>query len=262
MEFAERHDLLNKTFTPRSPVNQRQLFSGRIDQLAKVQRAVESPGTHAVLYGERGVGKTSLANVAEQIAPIWNSETIALKVTCNSNDTYSTIWRRAFSEITFSEKSQSVGFLSETSINTRSFAETLPQELTSDDVENALQRLKKHARLFIIFDEFDRVFQASSTLTLPFSDTIKSLSDNNYDITVLVVGVADSIGDLIAQHKSIERAIVQIPIPRMSSVEIGQIIDTGAARLEMAIENPARQQIVKLSQGLPYITHLIALHSF
>lgn len=208
------------------------------------------------------MGKTSLANVAEQVIPIGLDGTIALKVTCNTNDDYSSVWRRAFAKLTYSEESRSIGFLAENSVTTRSFADSLPTTLTADDVEQALSRLKNHARIFIIFDEFDRVYQASEKLTLPFSDTIKSLSDNNYDITVLIVGVADSIGDLIAQHESIERAIVQIPMPRMSSTEIGQIIDTGATRLEMTIEPAAHRQIVKLSQGLPYITHLIAQHSF
>ena len=91
MNFEERKQLLNKTFTPRSPINERQLFSGRIDQLDKLQKAVDSPGTHAVLYGERGVGKTSLANVAEQIMPISRQGTIAIKVTCNTSDDYSSV---------------------------------------------------------------------------------------------------------------------------------------------------------------------------
>lgn len=262
MDFLEREKLLNQTFTPRSPVNQRQLFAGRIAQLAKVQSAVASPGTHAVLYGERGVGKTSLANMAEQIVPVSKDRMISIKVTCNSVDTYSTVWRKAFSKITYSEETKSIGFIPESSVTTRSFADSLPLTLTPDDVERALASLRSFAPIFIIFDEFDRVYQASSGLTLPFSDTIKSLSDNNYDVTILIVGVADSIGNLIEKHESIERAIVQIPMPRMSKTEIGQILDTGAARLEMSITETAREQIIKLSQGLPYITHLIAQHSF
>jgi len=262
MEFFERHSILNKTFTPRSPVNQRQLFSGRIEQLADVQKAVESPGTHAVLYGERGVGKTSLANVAEQIVPISHENTIAIKVTCNSSDDYGTIWRRAFSRITFSNEKKSIGFFGEDKQVTSTFADSLPSAIGPDDVESALRLLKQAASVFIIFDEFDRVSQGNEDFSLPFSDTIKTLSDNNFNVTLLIVGVADSIENLISGHESVERAIVQIPMPRMSSNEIGQIIDTGATRLEMQIEPSAKKQIIKLSQGLPYITHLISLHSF
>ena len=39
------------------------LFSGRSDQIAELFSVVQQPGAHAVVYGERGVGKTSLAAV-------------------------------------------------------------------------------------------------------------------------------------------------------------------------------------------------------
>lgn len=46
-----------------TPIRTRELFAGRLEQLAKVADAVFQKGLHVVLYGERGVGKTSLANM-------------------------------------------------------------------------------------------------------------------------------------------------------------------------------------------------------
>ena len=93
------------------------------------------------------------------------------------------------------------------------------------------------------------------------ADTIKNLSDFSVDATILLIGVADSVDELVSEHQSIERALVQVPLPRMSNNEIGEIITKGIKGLGMAITDDAGAEIIKLSQGLPYVTHLLALNS-
>jgi len=110
-----------------------------------------------------------------------------------------------------------------------------------------------------VFDEFDRIRDGHvSTL---MADTIKTLSDYSVHATIVIIGVADSVDELIGEHQSIERALVQIPMPRMSPDETGQIVTNGLERLKMSISPDAFEEINSLSQGLPYITHLLALHS-
>ena len=55
-----RHELL-QLFTPGAPIDEFALFAGRQDQIHTPQRhhAVDR-GRHAVVFGERGVGKTSI----------------------------------------------------------------------------------------------------------------------------------------------------------------------------------------------------------
>src|SRR5271168_4257856 len=50
-------------FTPGAPINEKDLFAGRSEQVEKIIDAVSQHGCHAILYGERGVGKTSLSNM-------------------------------------------------------------------------------------------------------------------------------------------------------------------------------------------------------
>src|ERR1700682_1156763 len=59
--------LVHTTFTPGTPVNRLAMLAGRIKQIDKVLEAVFSPGQHAAIYGERGVGKSSLANLIYDI---------------------------------------------------------------------------------------------------------------------------------------------------------------------------------------------------
>src|ERR1700694_2288926 len=57
---VKRRAALNSIFTPWTPVSTRAAFSGRYDEIMQVTTAVAQPGRHVILYGERGVGKTSL----------------------------------------------------------------------------------------------------------------------------------------------------------------------------------------------------------
>jgi hypothetical protein len=54
-------------------------------------------GQHAVIYGERGVGKTSLATIAADQAK--RDEFFTAHVICDSSDDFSTIWGKIFEEI-------------------------------------------------------------------------------------------------------------------------------------------------------------------
>ncbi len=126
-----------------------------------------------------------------------------------------------------------------------------------EDVRYLLQQLDE--RLLVVVDELDR-FEDNEGLSL-LADTIKSLSDNAINVTLILVGVADAITELVGDHQSVERALTQIPMQRMSSVELGQIIDRGMGYLHMAIGEDAKLRLARLSEGLPYYTHLLALHA-
>jgi DNA-binding NtrC family response regulator len=54
-------------FTPSAPINDKALFAGRIDQVRQVMDAVSQRGRHAVIYGERGVGKTMGGSAQDQL---------------------------------------------------------------------------------------------------------------------------------------------------------------------------------------------------
>jgi hypothetical protein len=78
---------------------------------------------------------------------------------------------------------------------------------------------------------------------------------------LLIVGVGDSVTDLIHEHNSIERALAQVKMPRMNLAELRDIVSIGLAKLQMRIEPEALDMITRLSSGFPHWTHLLALTS-
>jgi predicted ATPase len=49
-------------FSPSTPIDEDDLFAGRQQQRSDIIGAVLERGRHAIVYGERGAGKTSLVN--------------------------------------------------------------------------------------------------------------------------------------------------------------------------------------------------------
>src|ERR1700677_166774 len=89
---------LGEAFTPSAPSADQELFAGRNHELFSVIEAMQSAGQHDVIYGERGVGKTSLARVAMRVAAS-QSDILAVRVNCDGNDTYDTLWQKVLDEM-------------------------------------------------------------------------------------------------------------------------------------------------------------------
>jgi hypothetical protein len=131
----------------------------------------------------------------------------------------------------------------------------LADDATPHDVRRGLAALAGGRRAAIFIDEFDRL--ASNDDRLLFADTIKTLSDELPHATVVLVGVADDVEQLIAEHQSIERALVQIHMPRMSHAELSEIVTGGIERARLTIARDAVETIARLAQGLPHYAHLL-----
>lgn len=246
-------------FTPRTPISTRELFSGRLEQLEAISDAVSQIGLHVVLFGERGVGKTSLANIVKPILSLIHLKEnfIIVKINVNSDDGFSEIWSRSFDEIYWDEEVPVVGFgaVVDKKVVTLRGRLGLSGDLSIDDVRKALSVLPGSV---FIFDEFDR---GGMNMRKNFTDLVKTLSDYSIDSTVILVGVSETIGDLLADHASIGRSITQIHLPRMREDDLKAILSNGANLLKVSFEEDAVNLIVGISQGLPHYTHLIGLYS-
>jgi len=73
------------------------------------------------------------------------------------------------------------------------------------------------------------------------------------------VGVADTVSQLISEHESVERNLVQVKMPRMSDQEIGQIIAEGLSSVNLTIAADQLEYVCSLAQGLPVAAHRLGL---
>ena len=93
------------------------------------------------------------------------------------------------------------------------------------------------------------------------ADLMKSISDSIPSITLMIVGVSESVNDLIGEHESLQRCVKQILLPKMSDVELLLIIENGLKLIGATINPLVKNQILQLSQGYPHYTHLLTKYA-
>jgi Cdc6-like AAA superfamily ATPase len=239
--------MLKKTFSPTAPITQHEVFAGRKKQLELLDDAILQSGQHAVIYGDRGVGKTYLAMVARSIAQ--DGGYFVSLVTCDSASTFASIWRQVFQEINLLNEDGSAGA-----------SHLLEGETVSaNDVRLAFTTLSFSAPIVVFVDEFDTVGKEADRRL--FANLIKILSDQAVDVTIVLVGVAADVNKLVTDHASVQRVLAEVFMPRMSVEERIDIVRNGLQGAGMTATEDATKRIALLSLGMPAIVHRLGQHA-
>lgn len=234
-----------------APIDEEDLFAGRLEEVSRILRAVMEKSKHVVLFGERGVGKTSLSNVFWKRFSKTLRSFIVARVQAGPADTFSSLWIRALEELKASGissgKAEYVPF------------KTDYDEVSPSIVRRELQKCGVNALPIIIIDEYSEILDEDTKILT--ANLIKEFYDYAITTTVILVGVAENIGQLIEDHSSIVRALVQISLSRMSDSELKEIIIKRTNRTVMRFSGDAIWTVVTLSRGLPYFTQTLSKHA-
>ncbi len=252
-EVLSQHNALREVFTPTRPQRSSRRVSGRQTELLRIFRAIALDRAHVVLYGERGRGKTSLVNLVASAAR--SSGYMVGRYTCSFDSRFEDIVRGLARDL---PKSM--------------LAAPAVQDDELEGCEAALPRGRLQPRdiaalpgrlagrhVVLIADEFDRV-EDSDTRTW-FADAIKQASDRGAAISLLIVGVSDSLEELVGRHPSIQRNILGLALPLLSDAEIDEILVQGGRDAGIEFLPEVRGAVVDAARGVPYVAQLLGLHS-
>lgn len=262
---------LRKIFTPHTPVDEIKHFFGREDEAARLVSVINSPGQHILVYGDRGVGKTSLSKTACKIllqGIIQKGHFFEKR--CDSGDTFSSIVEEPLEEsgidFTFKEKTQThnqggsaklnAGIASADLNSRRETRTTNTIKLKPESPSWVANKIKGLVGVFLI-DEVDAI--KSDDDKKKIAELIKILSDCNSNFKLVVVGIAATGEELTAGHPSVERCLKEVPLQRMSDDDLKKIILNGMKSLSLVCDDQVVKIIVDISAGFPHFTHLICL---
>lgn len=269
MDLKKLDDLeieAGKVFTPGAPIREKDHFVGRADELKAIKLSLAKPGTHPIIYGDRGVGKSSLADIATQ------GEN-RLIYRCSKGESFEVIVGQILIDLglgtvpTAEKKAHTEGGKAGVEIPLVASGgvaseRTVEQEFKPLDAGTLTPnfiatRLGNHKKI-IVLDEFERIEDEATRGK--FAELIKKLSDSNSAAKVMIVGIGDTVEALLGQHRSLAgRGIAEVKVPRMSVAEIFGVLSSGSKRVGVGFSEDFIRALADYSDQLPYFAHLLGL---
>jgi hypothetical protein len=236
-------------FTPTRPIINERGLVGRRKQLDRAISAVQIERAHLTIFGERGNGKTSFANVLAALAE--DAGYGVVRHTCTTRPTFGELFGAVVAKIPprflrpvmAEEEAQSFG---RRQIWTVASAVAKLQEIRAGHV-------------LIMIDEFDRLSDEEAKRDM--TELLKTLSDLSVRVSFVLIGVAESMDELMELHPSLVRAMVAIPLPLLPDNDVGALLEKGCKDLRLTLTAEARRALLLLTQGSPYFAQLLSLHA-
>jgi Cdc6-like AAA superfamily ATPase len=254
--FPEVRRKLRAVFTPAQPVSDRRMFAGRIDILTSLIRAIEDQRLHVIIYGERGIGKTSLLHIMAQVAR--EARYIVVYSSCGAGSNFSDMFRAVAEEIPLLFHSGFAPTDTETEQGA-TLADLLPEgTITPRHVSELFAKLTA-TRLIVILDEFDR--SESGEFRQSVAELIKNLSDRSVRAQLVIAGVAANLTELVEHIPSIRRNILGLQVPKMGAQEVRHLMQIGEDAAGVAFEDEAARSITSVAHGSPYVASLLSHHA-
>lgn len=266
----ELRNQLATVYTPSEPITDPRLFSGREELLKSLEEQMSIRGKVFILYGERGVGKTSFFNVL-----LHGSNYV--KYNCTEADNFLTIFLNILVELGLNlteversnllEGGYEIGadgiFKAGVTVQTQSKQQPIGNEPL--DQAGILRRLKaaRSEIEHIVFDEVQKL--QDPKIHDQMRSLVKAMSDFKIGLRIFFVGIADSDEDLIPPDPDYSdykiRHFSAARIPPMTAEEIKDILDRRRNFFNIKFDPTARDELANIATGFPSIAHSIALYS-
>jgi hypothetical protein len=240
-------------FAPSSPVLNPAYYIGRTKQIEQLIDAIEEHRNHALVFGPRGCGKTSLALTLLSAAKQANYTTIYLS--CSRSSTFETLFRPVLAKLPRRFDIAASG--TDLAANA-TFEDLLQGEVNPQLVGQLLARVAG-ARVLIVLDEFD--LQSSKAVTTEVVELMKSLSDQAAPVHLLLIGVGGTSDDLLGRQASIPRSLFKMKLGHMSDQETETVISRLMTLCGLQITAEALKEVVAASGGKLFVAKLMALRA-
>lgn len=258
--------ILHTHLSPTSPIQSQEHLFGRNKQLQLIEQASCAPGRSIFIYGDRGVGKTSVAHTVAYSHQSATHNPVLLA--CTPRTTFQGVMADAIaafkgqetvkSTITHSGRVGWKGVGLEGS-RTRTNEVVPTNQAVLWDLNSIVTSLlevgeaRKQENSVVVIDEFDRI--QSDEERGHFADFIKQIGDQRVPVRFVFCGVAESMQKLLGAHGSCYRYLDGIELKTLGYEARFDIIDDAAKALGVMVDDRPRYRIAAISDGFPHYIH-------
>lgn len=263
-QFAEK---LGTVVAHSRPIAEQEHLKGREKQVQSVKQAIYAAGRHVFVFGERGVGKTSLAKTVG--LSVATTRDHFRQIGCASDMTFSALMAQIL-EVFDPERITSVAResswnlgsflgLAEKRIETREASGAISVSVAADALANLDNDGSNELRVVVI-DEVDRLSE-SNGIKGQLAELLKLLGDRGARITLVFTGVGSDLTSILGSHPSAHRQLSQVPLDRLDYHSALTIVDDALAcfglNWEVEPTRSARFRIADIANGFPYYVHFL-----
>ncbi len=236
--------------------------------------ALAEQGGQVLVYGDTGVGKSSLVRYAAEDAGLAH-----VNIECFSNKSYEDSIEDGIRKLVDARDlkrtvTTNVGAEAEAGAKVKfllSFkAKVKADRGTTREIEvvdlppldallDAMQATG--TRLFVL-DNFQNITDDRTRLLV--AQTLEALADRSVEtghIKAVVIGIADDAAGLLGGSVSFLRRTSEVGVPRMPDDEVEEIFRTGFGLLGLTVPDVLLTRLVFFSDGFPYFAHLLGLYA-
>ena len=269
----------NDVFTPgKLPIRPTNVYAARGDAETLFLKTLNR-GMIPVVFGEYGVGKTSMARYAlrekDAAGLLVNIESVADKSLdevfsrCLEKLGYSVRTKRIEGANNSSAREQSMqaeagagGWLkaiiaSKKSQIKGSTSQTEEQFVVTSPTDSRLIEICENAGVTLLIDELHR---ATSEFTADLSKFIKSYGNANcQNFKIVLLGTSSDASRLVSSDPGIDRLVQEVHLKSMTEPESNFVVQKGMQDLAIQISKPTSDKIVRTSVGSPSILQYLSL---
>lgn len=256
---------LNQLVSPARPIQSIEHLNGRARELERIKKALFAPGRHIFIYGDRGVGKSSLAAAAANQCQ--SADASYIDVSCSPDSTLKSIVANIGYKALDTSRLRKIKNTTNASIELNFLKTGGAKEVTLNDLYTEIHSLLDAVEILrevslihsqrpiIVLDEFDRMADANERSM--FADLVKHLGDKKINITFIFTGVGETLEALLGAHPSAIRQFETIELAKLSWTARWDIALQVVKAFELELEEDICIRIAAVSDGYPYYVHLI-----
>ena len=257
--------MLNQWVSPARPIQSIEHLQGRAKELAVIKKALFAPGRHVFIFGDRGVGKSSLAAAAANLCQ--SADAPYIDIGCTPDAGLIGIVANIAYQAMKTSRLRKIKLTKSTAFEYKFLKTSASHEITLNDLHSeiktlldAVEVLREVAaihseRPVVVLDEFDRIGSANERNL--FADLVKQLGDKKIGVTFFFTGVAKTLDELLGAHPSAIRQFETIELPKLSWTARWDIAKRTAEAFGLEIDDQVCVRIAAVSDGYPYYVHLI-----